>query len=131
MAAKDIPVVVAGSTNHPEIHNDLRDVAVQIDYDSFIAANTGQVLKKQAGGLWAADSDLQATEIIDQVPVDAGSASANIASKVKATAGVEADANWAQTISQETIRFMIAIAPDAGGATVVELEARTVEVVVD
>lgn len=70
------------------------------------------------------------TQILDQAPVDTGSASANLATKVKATAGVEADANWAQNISQEAIRFMVAIAPDAGGATVVELEARTVEVVV-
>jgi hypothetical protein len=70
------------------------------------------------------------TEILDTNGIDSGSASANIASKAKATAGVEADANWSQNVAQEAIRFMVALAPAVAGGATVELEARTVEVVV-
>jgi hypothetical protein len=62
MASKNLSTtLIAGSTDHPELHNESNEVVNLIDYDSLVAAGAGTVLKKQEGGLWAAGSDLQAS----------------------------------------------------------------------
>lgn len=59
MASKNLATNLAGGEpGHPDIHNDLAEVANFLDYDAMLGATAGQVLKVQTDGLLAPDTDL-------------------------------------------------------------------------